>query len=285
VGVIPIVAFAPVYIAKEQGYFAEAGIKVDLRSMQNAAAIAPAVMNGQLQIGTAANVPYLTARSKGLPILALGGGAASTTGDAATDYSGVFVASDSAIKRPRDLMGKTVTTNNLKNVLQLAVVKAVKDDGGDPSKVRFVAMPFPNMVPALKKGRVDAIAVPEPFYSVAAKAGVRLLDNPFTTAYPKDTSLALYFFSKKWSESHPDVAQKFDEALTRAGSYAANHPEAVRQVMVEELGMDAAQVIHMRIPGFGAPVKPDSLEQVAQLMVDSGFIQKAPAQADLVWEP
>lgn len=284
VGEIPVADLATVYLAQDQGFFSDRGLDVEIEAMENASAIVPAVMNGQLQVGTTANVPYLTAKAKGLPILAFANGA-DTSGDANTDYSGLFVSANGPIKRPRDLEGRTVTTNNLKNVLQLAVAKAVEDDGGDPSKVRFVAMPFPNMVPALAKGSVDAISVVEPFFSAATKAGGRLLFSPYTEAYPKGTTLALYFASEKWLKSNPDQARKFAEAVQEAGAYAVAHPDAIRKVMVDHLGMDAQLAAKVRLPVYGVQLNGDSLEQVAQMMVDGGFVDQAPAEGGLVWKP
>src|SRR5699024_9119003 len=61
VGVIPTASFAPLYIAMEKGYFDEYGIEVEPQVVQNAAAVAPSVLNGQLQFGTAAASPFLSA--------------------------------------------------------------------------------------------------------------------------------------------------------------------------------------------------------------------------------
>lgn len=284
VGVIPVSDLIAVYVAQDQGYFRAAGLTVETESMQNASAIVPAVMNGQLQIGTTANVPFLVAKSKNLPIQAIADGA-NTTGQAATDYSGLFVAKNSSITRPRDLEGKTVATNNLQNVLQLAVDEAVRKDGGDPSKIRFVSIPFPNMASALTKGQVSAISVVEPFYTVASQSGARLLDNIYTTAYPKDTSLAFYFASSKWLKSHAAEAKKFEVAIDKAGKYAQAHPEAVRRAMADHLQMAKKVANQVRLPAYGGTLSVPSLDAVAQQMVRQGFISKAPSSGDLVWQP
>lgn len=275
VGVIPVADFAPLYVAQDQGIFDKHGVSVDLTTMQNAADIAPAVMNGQLQVGTTANVPFLTARSKGLPIVALTG-STETSGDPAKDYCGVFVSKGSGIEHARDLAGKTVATNALKAVLELVVSKAVKDDGGDPAAVQFVAMPFPNMVPALDKANVDAITVCEPFFSAAQNAGARLLFYPYTDALPRATSLSFLFTSKAWLDKSAGTAEKFAAAMDEANQYATEHPEAVRKAMVEHFGMDSKAAQNMRLPIYQSEVKPESLEVAAELMVEFGFIDKTP---------
>jgi NitT/TauT family transport system substrate-binding protein len=282
VGSIPVSDLITVYIAQDQGFFDDEGLQVEIQKMDNAAAVVPAVMNGQLQVGTTANVPFLTAKAKGVPITAISNGA-NTSGESYTDYSGVFVPANSDIRRPRDLEGHTVTTNNLQNVLQLAVAESVAADGGDPSKVEFVAVPFPNMASALTSGEVDAISVVEPFYSSAS--GARLLDHPYTSAFSADTTLAFYFASEKWLAEEPEQARDFVEALDRAGGYAADHPEAVRDALVDHLGMTNEQARSVRLPVYGSPLDTASLKQTADLMVEHGFVDTVPDEDGLAWRP
>ena len=152
VGVIPVADFAPVYVALDEGYFADEGLNVQTQVVQNAAAIAPSVINGQLQFGTAATTPFIAAAQKGLPVQAVAN-AADVATDAEQDVSALLVGEDSKVERPADLEGKTVAVNALSSLLHVAAAGSIEADGGDPSKVTFVAMPLPDMMTALKQGR------------------------------------------------------------------------------------------------------------------------------------
>ena len=90
VGVIPVADFAPVYVALDEGYFADEGLNVQTQVVQNAAAIAPSVINGQLQFGTAATTPFIAAAQKGLPVQAVAN-AADVATDAEQDVSALLV--------------------------------------------------------------------------------------------------------------------------------------------------------------------------------------------------
>ena len=68
VGVIPTSDTTTVYVAQDLDYFADEDLTVTMEVMQNAAAIVPGVMNGQIQFGTAAIPPILSAISEGLPL-------------------------------------------------------------------------------------------------------------------------------------------------------------------------------------------------------------------------
>lgn len=284
VGVIPTIEFAPLYVAQDLGYFKEVGITVETETLQNAAAVVPAVLNGQLQVGTTASVPFLNATAKGLPLLAIANGADSSS-NPAQDYSGLFTTQKASITRPRDLEGKTVAVNALQSLIHLATSESVKKDGGDPAKVRYVAMPFPNMASALQQGTVDAASVVEPFYQSVAATGARLVDNLYKSAFPANTTLAFFFSSQKFVQSDPAVAKKFVEAVNKAATYAASHPDQVRASVRTHVKLDAAVAEKIRLPQYGAPVSAASLGDTAGMMVALGFIPQAPASGTLVWMP
>ena len=72
--------------------------------------------------------------------------------DPAADFGGLVV-KDPTIKSPKDLVGKKVATNTLKNIVDTTVKTIVNKDGGDPSKVNFVELAFPDMAAALDAGQ------------------------------------------------------------------------------------------------------------------------------------
>ena len=61
---------------------------------------------------------------------------------------------------------------------------SVRKAGGDPAKVKFVELPFPDMPAALQAGQVDAIFVVEPFLTAALGAGRRKVASA-TTSTPR----------------------------------------------------------------------------------------------------
>lgn len=66
----------------------------------------------------------------------------------------------------------------MKGNWEVALLEAVKLDGGDPTKVKRVAIPFPDQLAALRQGRVDAVST---FQSVAAQmepAGFKYNGDP-----------------------------------------------------------------------------------------------------------
>ena len=81
---------------------------------------------------------------------------ASSTGNGQEDVNAVLVNKDSTLQSPKDLAGKKVAINSLNNIGDTTIRNAVEKDGGDPSKIQFVELPFPEMPAQLAAGNVDA---------------------------------------------------------------------------------------------------------------------------------
>lgn len=155
VGVIPILDVAPLYLGIEKGIFAEHGLEVTPKPAQGGAAIVPAVLTGSNDFGFSNVVSLLTARDKGVPLVAVAGGS-SSTGDPAKDFNSVLVAKGSTLTSAKDLAGKTVAINTLNNIGDTTVRTAVEKAGGDPNSVKFLELPLPDMPAQLAAGRIDA---------------------------------------------------------------------------------------------------------------------------------
>lgn len=272
VGVIPVADFAPVYIALDQGYFEDEGLDVETQVMSNAAAIAPSVMNGQLQFGTTAVAPFLTAVQQGVPLKGVSN-AASTSSDPAEDFSAILVQEDSEMERLRDLEGKTVAVNALNSIVHFTAAAAIAEDGGDPSKVTFVAMPFPDMNSALGRGAIDAASVVEPFVTMGSDSGFVTLSHPNTEALHEGGTFALFFTAGPFAEANPEVVEKFGRAIDRASRAAAQEPELVRNVLQEHGGMPPEVSTAINLPLYTDDLNAPAIQHVADLMNELDFLE------------
>ena len=279
---LPVADFASVYIAMDKGYFTDEGLTVETQVMQNAASIAPSVMNGQLQFGVSAATPLIAAVDKGLPLKAVAN-MADTAEDAASDPSSILAGANSGITRPRDLEGRKVAVNGLGAIPHVAAAQAIADDGGDPSKATFVAMAFPDMMPALQQGHIDAAAVVEPFSTMGTKQGAKAIGNPYTSAFLKGKTMAVAFSSTPYLEKNKDTAERFVRALNKASEDAAKDPAEVRKVLVQHAGMKQDIVAEIRLPGYSAELSADALSQASQVMNKVGMLDAPVDGATLVW--
>ena len=280
VGVIPILDVAPIYVGREQGFFAECGIDLTLETAQGGAAIVPGVVSGSYQFGFSNVVSLLLATGKGLPLQIVANGS-SSTGEEGADFGAIVATPDSGIESPADLAGRRVAVNTLNNIQTQTVRATVRGAGGDPDAVEFVELPFPDMPAALDRGDVDAIAVVEPFLTVATSDGaVHVASNYVATA--DDLTTAAYFTSDQYASRHPDVVECFGSAMAESLAYSREHPDAALQALTGYTEIDPAIVGQLQLPAWPAEIHEESVQILAELAVEDGLLEEAPDLGELL---
>ena len=279
-GVIAIVDVAPIYLGKEKGFFSKRNIDLTLTTAQGGAAILPAVLSGQYQFGFSNTISLLLAKSQNAPVKVVTNGNNSTGVDG-KDFAGLFVKADSPVRSPKDLAGRTVAANTLKNIVETSVRASVKKDGGDAAAVKFVELPFPEQVSALQAGRVDAIFVVEPFQQQAVAAKARKIASSYVDAAP-DLTVAMYFTSQQLLSSDADLVTRFTEAMKESLAYADTHPDEVRDALGTYTKIAPEVRKALILPKWPADVNRQSVETLADLAVADGLLKSKPDVAALL---
>jgi len=280
VGVIPIIDVAPLYLGIEKGFFSSRGLKVTPKPAQGGAAIVPAVIAGEDQIGFSNVVSLLTAREKGVPLVSIAGGA-SSTGDPKADVNAVLVGKGSALQSAKDLEGKKVAINSLNNIGDTTIKTAVEKAGGDPNKVQFVEMAFPDMPAQLAAGKVDAVWESEPFRSAILAAGGRILFDNLTETYPK-LQIAQYFTSEQTKAKDSEMISAFVEALNESLAYASSHPQEVQTVLGTYTKITPEVASKVVLPAWPAELDQASTQAVGAAAQKYGTLKKAPDVSGLL---
>jgi NitT/TauT family transport system substrate-binding protein len=274
VGVIPIIDVAPLYLGIQKGFFTERGLEVTPKPAQGGAAIVPAVLAGEDQIGFSNVVSLLTAKEKGVPLIAVAGGS-SSTGDAAKDFNAVVVSKSSKLQGAKDLVGKKVAINSLNNIGDTTIKTAVEKAGGDPSGVKFVEMPFPDMPAQLVAGKIDAAWVSEPFRSGVLAEGGRVLFDSLTETYAS-LQVATYFTSQQQKEKDPQLVEAFAAAMNESLEYASAHPDEVRAVLSTYTKITPEVAAAVVLPAWPAKLDEQSATAVGGAAQKYGTLKNAP---------
>ena len=274
VGVIPIVDVAPIYLGVDQGFFTDNGLDVTLELAQGGAAIVPAVVSGEYQLGFSNSTSLLIASQKGLPLQIVAPGN-STTGDVDSDFGAVVTKPDSGISSPKDLAGKTVAVNTLNNIGTSTIQAVVEKDGGDPTAVEFVEVGFPDMPAQLEAGNVDAAWILEPFLTVAKNQGAVVVTHNYAEVDPK-LMIAAYFTTTEYAEQNPDVVSAFQAAITESLEYASDHPDEARAALDLYTEIDPEVRDALVLPAWPTEVDENSLQVLADLAGKYGLTDTAP---------
>jgi NitT/TauT family transport system substrate-binding protein len=280
VGAIPIVDVAPLYLGKEKGFFAEQNIEVEVVNTTGGAAAVPGVVSGEFDFAFGNVVSLIVAHSQNLPLKAIAEGN-SSTGQQGKDFSGIVVPKDSPIRTAADLAGKTVAVNNLKNVGDTTVRASIRKAGGDPSNVKFVELPFPDMPAAVANKRVDAAWIVEPFFSVSQDQGARVIASNMVDAAPNMT-VAAYFTTEKNIKQKADLVKRFTAAIEKSLQYAQEHPDEVRKVLLTYTKIEPAVAEKIVLPAWPTEINRESVQTLADLMLTDGLIKQKVDVAELL---
>jgi NitT/TauT family transport system substrate-binding protein len=272
VGAIPIVDVAPLHLGIAKGFFSDQGMDVEVVNTTGGAAAVPGVVSGQFTFAFGNVTSLIVAKSQNLPLKAVAEGN-SSTGQDGKDFGGVVVPKDSPITSAKELAGKQVAVNNLKNIGDTTVRASVRKAGGDPTGVRFLEMPFPDMPAAVANHRVDAAWIVEPFFTVAKTQGARLIASNFVDAAP-DLTVAVYFTSEKVISQKPDLVKRFTAAIEKSLQYATDHPDEARAVLSKYTKIDPGVAAKMTLPAWPQKVNTASVQSIADQMQGDGLIKE-----------
>jgi ABC-type taurine transport system substrate-binding protein len=163
VGYTAVGDFFPLFIAKEEGFFAKRGLDVEPVLVPLNPIIPQALMANSLQIGGATPSIFLQAVDGGIDLVAIAGD--TVTGPAVYQNSGVIARPDSNITRPEDFIGKTVGVPGIGAFMHVLFRHWLASKGVDDKQVTFVEVAFFNMSDALRGRSVDAVLTGQPVLS------------------------------------------------------------------------------------------------------------------------
>ncbi|MDH6213033.1 ABC transporter substrate-binding protein [Streptomyces pseudovenezuelae] len=274
VGIIPIVDVAPLYLGQKKGFFSKQGLKLSMTLAQGGAAIVPGVTSGQFQFGFSNMTSLMVAQSNNVPIEAIANGVAST-GVEGKDFGGLVVKKGSPIKSAKELEGKKVAVNTLKNINEIVVRDSIRRAGGDPDKVNLVELAFDQMPAALDSGQIDAAMAVEPALTTMKLQGAVEIASPMVDVAP-DLTVAMYFTSTAYAQKNPAIVKKFQEATAESLAYTDTHPDEVRQIVTTYTKTPANVLAALTLPKWPADANRSSIEALEKLSEQYGLFKTAP---------
>jgi NitT/TauT family transport system substrate-binding protein len=267
VGSLPVLDTAGLQVAVKEGFFKAAGLNVVVKSVAQSTVAIPDLLHGSIDvIGGGNYVSFLEAQAHGTFAVEFLAPAV----DCSTDDYGVVALPSSGIAKASDLAGKTIAVNLTQNIQTLTTSAVLQADGVNAGSVRYVQVPFPDMVAALKAGRVDAVSAVEPFLSAALAAGGKLVTSTCTGA-TADFPLSGYITTRTWAQKNPAAAKAFARALEKGNAYADANPSVVRGVLPAYTSMTAAAAASVPLGIYPSTLTAASLQRIATLMKGGGL--------------
>jgi NitT/TauT family transport system substrate-binding protein len=272
VGLLPNAETAAIRLGKQKGFFKEAGIDLQMTDTSSGAAAITALIAGQFDLVFANTVSVMQGRDKGLPLIMIAA-ASTSTGVQGKDFSALVVGSKNTMKSAKELSGKTIASNTVKNIGEITARLSVAKAGGDASTVKVVEMPFANMEQALEEGQIDAAWMVEPFHTTALEHGLRDIASNYVDTAPHLTAAA-FVSTDKIVKDKAEMIKRLRAAIVKTAGYANAHPEEIRALIPTFTKITPAIANKFVIPRYDAEVDAASLEAMLPEMVKLDMISK-----------
>ena len=213
------VFYAPQYVAINNGYFEENGMKIELTTGQGADAVMTAVLANQCDIGFAGPEASIYVYNEGKE-----------------DFCQVFAQmtkKDGAFLVARnqtddfswqDLKGKTVIPGRKGGVPYMTLEYVLKKNGIDPQKDTTLddSIKFDLMAGAFTSGDADYVTLFEPTASLTENEGKGYIVASVGEA-AGEIPYTAYFAKKSYIANNEDTIQKFTDAIYKGQQWVKEH--------------------------------------------------------------
>lgn len=203
VGVMGSIDVVPIAIAKENGYFEDLGIDLDLQIFTAAKDRDAALQAGELDGVLCDDVAISIYQNSGIDMKITG----TTTG-----YWSLVAGKDSGIENISDIEGKSIAISERTMIEYLAYYLA-NENNINPNNVGKIAIPaMPARLEALKNNQVSAAILPAPFNDTAIADG----GKEITTIYNDDINISVTAFLQSVIDEKADTIKNFYKAYDMA---------------------------------------------------------------------
>ena len=224
---VPNTNHTGLYVAKDLGYFKEAGLDVEIVQPPEGSTTALIGAGGaEFGISFQDTLAKSFAKENPVPVTAVAAILQHNT-------SGIISLKEKGIDSPKKLEGKKYATWE-DNIEQAILKKLVTDDKGDFSKVKLIPYTITDVVTGLKTD-VDAVWVYYAWDGIATeRAGLqtnflKIRDYGEELDYYSPVIIANNDFLKK----NPEIAKKVLKAIKKGYEYAMKNPEESAKILVK----------------------------------------------------
>ena len=221
---------APIYIAYENGYFADEGFDVNLISTDFEARKI-GLNNGSIPIVNG-DFQFFPSIENGIDVKVVDG-----LHEGCIKFA---VKPDSDIKTVQDLKGKKIGVDEIGGTPHQVASLWLENAGisADPAKGEVTFLPYSDgnlEFEALAKGEIDVAALWDPLGSIHEKAGdVRILFDLGTDEYFKDHFCCFLYASSKVLNEEPEKVAALLRAYRKAQEWIYENPEKAVDIIVNK---------------------------------------------------
>ena len=266
------------FYAQHRGYFRQQGIDAQLLVLTEPAQLAAALLSGDAQVSGFNVGGAAILKSRNAPIRVVAAGAVYRPTEPTT---ALVAMPGKRITRARDLVGKRIAIDAANTIAHIGLLKWLKGNGVSASDVRLVEMPFAQMLGPLRRGTIDAAALPEPFVTLALERGARRVANHLHAVCQQECLLTVWMTRRDLDAT---VAARLRNAIQAAAAWA-NQPRndaASGRILRRYLPLDGALIAKMPRTRFSERLRPAIAQPWIDVYAEFGVIPASFRAIDLV---
>ena len=247
-----VVTILPVWMAKDEGFFKDEELDVEVINMQGGSKGIKVLLSGNIQAMHVGVAPIVLANKAGADLRAI-------TSTINTIPFTIFTKPE--IKNGKDLKGHSVGISSFGSETDIAVTLALKKFGLQRTDVKILQLGGSSKrLAALFAGRVDAVPLIEPTVTLAKDKGYYpLLDLAAAhTPWIFDSVVV----QKKYLDQHRDVVTKFVKAYVRAAYLALSNEKKAKEEIVKRFKAKNAKVVDATYDEFKTTMPHDAAPSI-----------------------
>lgn len=263
----------PFWYAQSKDMFRAAGLNIVVTNSASGALSTQGVLAGAADVGRASLSSLIAAHVRGIPFVLVAPSAIHR--HATSINSGILVATNSPLRKPLDLQGKTISCTAIGDIGYLGLRAMIDSQGGDSSTIKWVEIPISAAAAAVDAGRVDASVSAEPFLSRDLAAGkVRVLVD-MLDGYPGEILEGAFFSTRDFAAANADALARFATVLRQAAIYANAHGNELIPLLVSNTGMEPDVAARMHRAENGVNFSPSQVQPVIDIAAKYKILPRA----------
>jgi NitT/TauT family transport system substrate-binding protein len=278
IGGVPSDSYGEPYYGLDGGFFAKAGLNVEVTSLGSGAQIAAAIAGDALDVGLADAIQVGAGYQRGVGFGYFAGGVLYSTNAPTTQ---LCVVKNGPIKSPKDLAGATIGVFGLRSMPMFSTREWLNSNGVDAESVKFIELSPPAMAPAIARGVIAAGIVNEPQLSAAAADGV----VPFAKVYDYCAKLfyiSCWFGRREWLTKNAATAHKLMQAIYETARWANTHRPETLQIVAKYTKMEPERIAAMTRATYDTALDPKKLEAPIALATRYHVFEKPLSATELI---
>lgn len=276
--VLPVLDTLPMYVAEEEGLFAENGLEVELIPVASAPERDQLIAAGQADVmmNEALSTAYFNRDTVSAQVVRY---ARAATAENA--LFSILAAKQSAIENIEGLKGVEIGISE-GTIIEYLTDRLLQAEGFDSAEIAKIAVPkIDERMNLLGTGSLSAAMLPEPLTTLARINGAQvILDD---TSHP-EYSFSTITFRKPVIDQNPEAVRAFLAAIEGAVELINSNPEKYEDLMVEKKVVPPALQGQFKVPAFvtaGVPTEAQWDDMIAWAL-EKGLLEKPVSYADSV---